>query len=144
MSIDTNHCARRARTDFRNEDEHPVSHRMETVVIMDEEDAVNNDYLEASRRCMEFFDRAAMFIYGARDPEHRLMRLDCVMLALGRHHIVNHNTAASLARMHGVPEQSIVGTMKRFQDFLGLPPVNGQNSNEQRKEKSKARKGNLK
>jgi len=115
------------------------------VLIMDEDDARKNATRECAVKFMEFFNRYAMFVCGGKKERDRLLRFDCAMLAMGKGEIINHLTAASLARVHGVTSAQITQTMKRCQEALNLPALApGQDSESERLKKVAARKRNLK
>lgn len=121
--------------------------RMHDIVIMDDEDAAradNADYREAAARQLEFNRRRDMFICGGKTSEDRLMRYDATLLALGRCFVREHKSAASLARSHRVTSARITTLVRTFQDYMKLPPMNGQNTDEQRENKSQSRTKGLK
>lgn len=104
----------------------------------------NADYVDAARKMMEFSKRRDRFICGAEDHKGRLMRYDVTLLALGLPLTDAHKSAATLARSHGVTAARINSLLKQFQDRNELPPMEGQNSSESRKEKKQSRKETLK
>lgn len=120
-----------------------TTEKWQPLVVMDDEDAARSDYQEAARRLIEFDDRRDMFICGGKTAEDRLMRYDATLLALGRHHIPAHKTAAAVGREHGVSSARITALVKRFQTYMKLPPMNGQNTDEQRENKSTSRRNTL-
>jgi hypothetical protein len=136
---------RRARTYFGNDLPRQAQTKWQDIPpVMDDEDAVKTEYREAAEKLKQFSDKRDMFICAESDPEKRLLRYEATVLSVGNAHILNSSSAMDLARLHHVSKGYVNSIIRRFQEFLNLPPAPGQREADTRRKQSITRKGQLK
>lgn len=101
-----------------------------STIIMDDDDARQNDYREAAKRSLDFFKRGATFVKGHK---HRLFAFDCWLLAMGWYDVLGCNNATELSRIHKCTDANVTKCVKIIQSRLGhgverIEPMPGQRS----------------
>lgn len=111
---------------------------------LDDEQAIEAAaiFRQAAAASMDFYRRLFMSIQDYRGD--KAFAIDCAMLALGWHDLARAFTQQEIARRHKCDKANVNRLVNKIQTLVGVPPLNGQRSNQAREKFSSIRKQQLK
>ena len=118
-----------------------ICDRLAEDPIMDEEDAVRNDYRMAAQKAMLVLKD--VFVY-VREAKYKALAMDCLFLALGWKDVLGAEDQVQLSKRHGCTKANISKVVRQIQQRIGTSPMPGQRDARGVRNMSRSRKKQLK